>query len=148
MPATAHLHHLRVPVARDGVLRRALAVLVAAHGLAHFVGTSDSFSRAADGRSVDWLAGGWELSDPVVLRLFAFAWAVLAVAYAAVALAIWFDEPHWPAALALVSLASLAFVAPAVWASIVGLFVDLALFVVGAVAWRRRAGHQQAGGAS
>jgi hypothetical protein len=42
--------------------------------VAHLVGTSSGFSRAADGRWVDYLAGNWTLSDPTTLRIFGVVW--------------------------------------------------------------------------
>ncbi len=115
------------------LVRRGLAVFVAAHGLAHLVGTTHAFSQAADGRSLDYLGGGWTVSDPTTLRAFGIVWAVMALAFVATGVVMWVGWSRWPLALWWVSLASLVLVLVAVWASIVGVVVDLGLLVV---AWR------------
>jgi hypothetical protein len=118
--------------------RRALAVLLLAHGVAHLAGTADVFSRASGRRSADYLAGGWTVSDPTTLRAFGVAWAALALAFAGVALLTWTGRPAWPTVLWSVALASLALVVVALWSSVIGVVINLVLL---AVAWR-------AGGAS
>jgi hypothetical protein len=113
--------------------RRALAVLLGAHGVAHLAGTADVFSRASERRSADYLAGGWTLSDPTTLRAFGVVWAVLAVAFAGAAVLTWTGRPGWPRVLWWVALASLAVVVVALWSSVIGVVIDLALLVL---AWR------------
>jgi predicted CoA-binding protein len=110
--------------------RRALAVVVGAHGVAHLAGTTDVFDRASAGLAVDWLAGGWTLSDPTLLRAFGLAWAVLAGLCLLTAVAVWRGAPGWPRRLALVSLASLVLVGVALWSSVAGLAIDGALLAV------------------
>ena len=117
------------------IVRRALAVFVGAHGLAHLAGTSDVFSRAAHGRSVSYLAGNWTVSNPTTLRAVGVLWGVMALAFLITAAFIWAGRPPWPRLLWWVSLASLMVVLIALWASIVGVFIDIALL---AIAWRAR----------
>ena len=109
---------------------RALAILVGLHGLAHFAGTEDTFGKATDGGSVDYLAGAWTVSDPTLLRAFGVVWAVLGAAFVLTALAVWTERQSWPDLLGLVAAASLVFVTVALWASVVGLVVDVALIAV------------------
>ena len=59
-------HPRRLP--RSPALTRLLAVFLGLHGVAHFAGTGDSFTAAADGESVDYLGGAWTLTDPALLR--------------------------------------------------------------------------------
>jgi hypothetical protein len=129
--AFAPLRHARAinPV----VARRALAVFVAAHGLAHLVGTTRAFSSASDGRSLDWLAGNWTISDATTLRALGVLWAVLALAFVVTAVFIWAGRAEWPVLLWWAGLFSLVVVIIALWASVIGVVVDLALL---AVAWR------------
>jgi hypothetical protein len=115
--------------------RRAFAVFVAAHGLAHLAGTSDVFSRTADGRSVSYLAGHWTLSNPTTLRALGVLWAVMTLAFLVTAAFIWAGRPAWPRLLWWVSLASLLVVLIALWASVVGVVIDIALL---AIAWHAR----------
>jgi len=129
--ASAVPHHLR---AVDPVIaRRALAVFVGAHGVAHLVGTSTGFSRAADGRSVDYLAGKWTLADPTTLRIFGMVWALMTLAFLLTAAFIWAGRPAWPRLLWWVSLASLVLVLIGLWTSVIGVFIDVALLTI---AWR------------
>lgn len=113
--------------------RRALAIFLAAHGLAHLAGTGDVFSRASEDRPAEYLAGGWTVSDPTVLRALGLAWAVLAVAFVATALVTWIGRPGWPTTLWWVSLASLVLVVVALWSSVIGVVIDVVLLLV---AWR------------
>jgi hypothetical protein len=119
--------------------RRVLAVLLAAHGAAHLAGTADALSRASEGRSADYLAGGWTVSDPATLRAFGVAWALLAVAFVGAAVVTWAGRRAWPRAVWSVALASLALVLVALWSSVVGVVIDLALL---ALAWRAGAGRR------
>ncbi len=57
----------------------------------------------------------------------------MALAFLATAAVIWAGRAGWPRLLWWVSLASLAFVVIALWASVIGVLVNLALL---AVAWR------------
>jgi hypothetical protein len=113
-------------------VRRLLAVFLAAHGVAHLAGTSDAFSRASDSRSVEYLAGGWTVSDPTALRAFGVVWALLAIAFLGAAAVTWLGRPGWPTVLWWVALASLVLVIVALWSSAIGVAIDLALL---AVAW-------------
>jgi hypothetical protein len=124
--ATAHIRPTR-PFRLSLPARRLLGGFLALHGLAHLAGTSDAFSRASDGRSIDYLAGGWTVSDPTVLQLLGVAWALLAAAFVIAAVVTWTGATAWPRVLAPVALASLTLVVLALWASVIGVVIDLAL---------------------
>ena len=109
---------------------RALALFVGLHGLAHLAGTEETFGKAADGGSVEYLAGGWTVSDPTLLRAFGVVWALLGVALVLTALAVWTRRQAWPDLLALAAGASLTLVTVALWASVIGLLVDVALLAI------------------
>jgi len=113
-------------------MRGLLAIVAGSHGIAHLAGTSDLFARAADGRSAELLGGAWTASDPTLLRAYGIAWAIVAVAYLAVAYAIWVQARRWPWMLAAVTLASLALVVVALWAAVAGLVIDAGLLAVAA----------------
>ncbi len=80
MAVTERATHVR---AQTG--RRAFAAFLALHGIAHLVGTSDSFKRAADGEVADYLGGLWKASKPTTLRVLGVAWAIGAVGFLATA---------------------------------------------------------------
>ncbi len=112
--------------------RRLLAVAVALHGIAHLASTSDLLSRMGDRRSATFLGGAWAVEDPAVLGVLAGAAAVVAAAYLATAAALWRADPGWPRLLTAVTLASVVVVVWSLWASIVGLLINVALLVVAA----------------
>ncbi len=111
----------------SAALTRALGVLIALHGFAHLAGTSDTYEKASNGESVDYLAGAWTISDPTLLRAFGVLWAILGLAFVYAAAVTWIRRPDWPQVLAIVSAASLAVVGVALWSSVIGVAVDVAL---------------------
>ena len=117
---------------QHAALRRALAVFVALHGLAHLAGTSGLSAKATEGASAALLAGQWTASDPGLLRGLGALWALLALGYLVTAGVVWAGRPAWPAVLAAVTLASLALAVVFLWAAIVGLAIDAALLAVAA----------------
>ena len=137
--ATPRLRHLDA----SPTLVRALSVFLGLHGVAHFAGTEDSFTKAADGGSVDYLAGAWTLSDPTLLRAFGVVWALLGMGFLFAATVTWLHGPEWPRVLAIVAVLSLAVVIVALWSSIIGVVVNVALLVVAARAgaFSREGGH-------
>jgi hypothetical protein len=120
------------------------AGFVALHGVAHLVGTSDALDRADQGLSIDYLAGGWHLGDPALLRVVATAWAVVAAAFVLTGVAMWIGRVGAPHLLAAVAGASLVLCVLALWAAVIGVIVDVVLLV--AAAWwiaRSRAASSQ-----
>jgi hypothetical protein len=111
-------------------LMRVFAVVVGLHGVAHLAGTSDSFSRAAENESADYLAGAWTLSDPTLLRAVGVVWALMGAAFVFAAAIIWLRRPQWPRVLAAVSALSLVVVILALWTSVVGVVIDVILLAV------------------
>ena len=115
-----------------GAPTRVLGVFLVLHGVAHLVGTSASFDRAADGDPAEYLAGTWTLSDPALLRLAGVVWALVAVAFLYAGAVAWLRRPEWPRVLAVVSLVSLALCVLALWAAVIGVVIDVALLAVAA----------------
>ena len=137
MGSPAAVPHLR-RLGASPAMMRVLAVLVGLHGVAHLAGTSDSITTAADGESVDFLAGAWTLSDPTLLRAAGLVWALVGAAFVFTAAIIWMRRTDWPRVLAAVSALSLVVVVIALWASVVGVVIDLALLAVAVRAGARR----------
>ena len=109
---------------------RLVAVLVGLHGVAHFAGASDSFTKAADLESVDYLAGAWAVSDPALLRALGVVWALVGAAFVFAAAVTWMRRPEWPRVLAGVSVVSLVVVVIALWSSAIGVVIDVALLAL------------------
>ena len=129
MGSPAAVPHLRRLSASPALLR-VFAVLLGLHGVAHLAGTSDSFDKAADGESVDYLAGAWTLSDPTLLRAVGVVWALVGAGFVVAAAITWMGRPEWPRVLAAVSALSLIVVVIALWSSIVGVVIDVVLLAV------------------
>ena len=129
MGSPATIPHLRRLGASPAMLR-VFAVFLALHGVAHLAGTSESFTKAADGESVDYLAGAWTLSDPTLLRAVGVVWALVGAAFVFAAAVLWMRRPEWPRVLTVVSALSLLVVVVALWSSVVGVVIDLALLAV------------------
>jgi hypothetical protein len=126
---SSHLRHVDASPA----LMRALGAFVALHGAAHFAGTEDSFSKAADGGSVNYLADIWTISDPTLLRVFGVVWALLGLALILAGVITWQRRPEWARVLALVAVLSLSVVGIALWSSIIGVVVNVAIIGVATV---------------
>jgi hypothetical protein len=127
----AAVPHLR-RLGASPVVTRVFAVFLGLHGVAHLAGTSDSFTKAADGDSVDYVAGAWVLSDPTLLRAVGVVWALVGAVFVFAAAITWMRRPEWPRVLAAVSALSLVVVVIALWASVVGVVIDVALLAVAA----------------
>ena len=115
---------------RSPALTRLLAVFLGLHGVAHFAGTGDSFTAAADGESVDYLGGAWTLTDPTLLRAMGVVWALVGAGFLIAAAITWMRRPEWPRVLAGVAAVSLLVVLVALWASVVGVVIDVALLAL------------------
>jgi len=126
--AVPHLRHLSA----SPVVMRVLAVLLGLHGVAHLAGTADAFTKASDGQSVDDLAGAWTLSDLTLVRAVGIVWALVGAAFVFAAATTWMRRPQWPRVLAAVSALSLVVVVIALWSSVVGVVIDVALLAVAA----------------
>ena len=142
MGSPAAVPHLRRLGASPTVMR-VFAVLLGWHGVAHLAGTSDSFTKAADGESVDYLAGAWTLSDPTLLRAVGVVWALVGAAFVVAAAISGMRRPAWPRVLAAASALSLVVVVIALWSSVVGVVIDVALLAVAVRAGASRAGAQR-----
>lgn len=143
MRSPAAISHSR-RLHRSPALIRVLAVFLGLHGVAHFAGTGDSFTAAADGESIDYLGGAWTLTDPTVLRAIGVVWALVGAAFVLAAAIAWMRRPEWPRVLARVAAVSLAVILVALWASVVGVVIDVALLAlaVRAGALSRTGGHR------
>jgi hypothetical protein len=111
----------------------AVAVFVALHGIAHFVGTTGSLDQARNGSTVDYLGGLWPVTSPAALRVLAVVWALVgACVIAAAVLLAWRPaaaRPYLAAALG----ASLVLSVLGLWASVAGVAINLVL--LGLVWW-------------
>lgn len=107
-----------------------VSLFLFAHAIAHLAGTSRTFQAAADGESVDYLGGAWQISNPLALRLAGTAWAVVAVAYVAAAAGEWLGWRRWWTFVVGVTVFSLILALIALWESWIGVVVDVGILAV------------------
>jgi hypothetical protein len=139
----AAVPHLRRLGASPALLR-VFAVFLGLHGVAHLAGTSDSFAGAADGESIEYLAGAWTISDPTLLRAVGVVWALVGAGFVFTAAITGMRRPGWPRVLAAVSALSLVVVVIALWSSVIGVVIDVVvLTVAGRAGGFSRAGVQR-----
>jgi hypothetical protein len=110
-----------------------LAVFLALHGVAHFVGTTDSLRLASQSGSAGYAGGRWTISDPLALQMIALLWAVTGAFFVGVAILVWLKPSSARIPLAVAAVASLILSVAALPAAIVGVFIDIALLLV---VWR------------
>lgn len=120
-------------------LRHLLALLVAAHGVAHLAGTSEAIGAIDVGSSVDYVVGWWTISTVGLLWFWAVVWATVAGLWLVIAVAIWTDRPGWPARTIAAAVLSLVLCVVALPAAAIGVAVDAGLIVV-AIRVRRSVG--------
>lgn len=111
------------------MLRRVIALFLAAHGVAHLVGFMGAFQLGDfAGREVgtSLLWGQIEIGLPAA-QVLGIGWLVLAVAFGIVAVSTWREARHAVAGLVVVALASLALTILASPAAIIGLAVNVLL---------------------
>jgi len=94
------------------------------------VGVTASLDAIRDGTTVPYLGGWWMVSNPATLLALAVLWALAALGYAAVAGAMWFGLPWRRAALIGVTIGSLVLSVAGLWASVIGVAIDIALLPV------------------
>ena len=114
-------------------LERALAVFLFLHAIAHLVGTQASFVAADEGKTLAYLGGAWDVSDPTVLRLLGVAWAVVGVLTIVAAWAFWVGSPRRVTLLVVATVPSLILAIAALWMAVVGVVIDVVL--LGLAAW-------------
>lgn len=111
------------------MLRRLIAVVLAAHGLAHLIGFLAAFQLgdfAARPLETSLLWGRLD-ADTTTIQVMGIGWLLLAVAFVAVAVALWRSMRHALSGLAVVTMISLGFTILASPTAIIGLVVNLAI---------------------
>ncbi len=127
----------RGPRTSPAWLTGAVAVFIVLHGFAHFVGTSESLSLVTQGRAARYLGGTWLVSSPDLLRIIAIAWAVAGVALIVAGTLVWLRPATAGPNLAAALITSLALTVLGLWASVVGVIINVVLLM--ALAWWSRA---------
>ena len=125
--------------------RRAAATFLVLHAVAHFVGTQDAFRIYGLDQTAGYLVGTWEVGG-VALAVLGVAWALTAAGFVLAAWSLWSLRRGWWQVLMTVTGVSLAMTILGLSAAVMGLAINLVLFV-GALHWRPAASRLQPRGA-
>lgn len=118
--------------------RRILAGLLAIHGIAHLVGTTDAITAVNDNSSVEYLFGQWNITGTGPLVGVATLWALAAAGFIAVGVTTWIDTRWWPRALVTMAAVSVVLCLVALPQAAIGTVINIALVATaGAVTARR-----------
>jgi hypothetical protein len=88
---------------------------------------------ATKGQTAEYLGGAWRVSDFTVLRPLGVAWAIVAGLYLGAALGFWVGARWRVAMLVVATVPSLLLSVIALWASWIGVVIDVAL--LGVAVW-------------
>lgn len=116
--------------------RRAVAVFLILHGVAHLVGAQAALIAVRGDTSVAYLLGGWDVAGTVLYALTA-AWIAAAAGYVVAAAWIWSLRSHWRAVLLAVTAESLVLSVLALPPAVAGVAIDVVLLAAVAF-WRPR----------
>ena len=114
--------------------RAVLAVLLALHGYAHFVGTADNLRRL-DEHSTGQLLD-WTITSPALLGTLAILWAALGSGFIIAAVITGLARPHARATVRALAAASLVLSLASLWATWIGVLVNLVILAA-TYLWRR-----------
>src|SRR6266545_1917950 len=101
--------------------RGALAVLLALHGYAHFVGTADNLHRLDSHGTGQLLA--WTITSPALLGTLALLWAALGSSFIVAAVLTGFASPSARTMVRALAAASLALCVVSLWTAWIGVLV-------------------------
>lgn len=125
-PRLDGLRRDRITAMPTGV-RHVVAVIAVVHGIAHTAGAVQAVSAIDDGTSVRYLAGALRITDPSALRAVGIAWAVAGALMIVAGIAVWLGLAAWPRVLLVAAAVSLPLCVLAIWASVLGIPISLAL---------------------
>ena len=125
-PGVNGLRRDRITAMPTGV-RHVVAVIAVVHGIAHTAGAVQAVSAIDDGTSVGYLGGALRVSDPSALRVAGIAWAVAGALMIVAGIAVWLGLAAWPRVLLVAAAVSLPLCVLAVWGSVMGIPISLAL---------------------
>lgn len=120
----------RRPVKPGTPWQRLGAGMLAVHGIAHLVGTTDAFRAINDNTSLSYLFGRWEITNTLVLGTAATLWAIVATGFAIGVIAVWFDATWRRTTVGGTVVVSTALCVIALPQTFIGLIVDAALLAV------------------
>ena len=124
-----------------GMLQRvmiAMAILLVAHGLAHFVGVMAAFDAFEANEPLEYLGGTWMVGNDLLIGLLGMLWATLGLAFVFAAVAVVTEFRGWERSLIMLGTLSTALCVLALWAAWVGIIVNAVIVTVALVSSNER----------
>ncbi len=116
----------------------AMAILLVAHGLAHFVGVVAAFDAFEANEPLEYLGGTWTIGNDLLIGLIGMLWATLGLAFVFSAIAVVTEFRGWERSLIMLGTLSTALCVLALWASWIGIIVNAVIVVVALVSSNER----------
>lgn len=116
----------------------AMAILLVAHGLAHFVGVLAAFDAFEANEGLEYLGGTWMIENDLLIGLIGMLWAVLGLAFVFSAIAVVTEFRGWERSLIMLGTLSTALCVMALWAAWIGILVNAVIVVVAIVSSNER----------
>lgn len=108
----------------------AMAILLVAHGLAHFVGVFAAFDAFEANEPLEYLGGSWTIGNDLLVGLIGMLWATLGLAFVFSAVAVVTEFRGWERSLILLGTLSTALCILALWTAWIGIIVNAVIVVV------------------
>lgn len=111
----------------------AMAILLVAHGFAHFVGVVGAFDAFDAGEPLEYLGGTWMVGNELLIGAIGMLWATLGLAFVFAAIAVVTEFRGWERSLIMLGTLSTALCVLALWAAWIGILVNAVIVVVAVV---------------
>ncbi len=111
----------------------ALAILLAVHGLAHFVGVFAAFEAFEANEPLEYLGGTWMVSNDLLIGFLGASWGAIGVGFVIAAVTVITEFRGWERPLILLGTLSTALCILALWAAWIGLIVNAVIVTVAIV---------------
>lgn len=116
----------------------ALSILLAIHGLAHFVGVFAAFDAFDADESLEYLGGTWMVANDLLIGLLGTLWGAIGVGFVFAAVAVITEFRGWERSLVLLGTLSAALCILALWAAWIGVVVNAVVVTVAVVSASER----------
>ncbi len=135
---TRQLSRAPVRIRNDRTPPIAMAILLVAHGLAHFVGVMAAFDAFEAGEPLEYLGGTWMVGNELLIGAIGMLWATLGLAFVFAAIAVVTEFRGWERSLIMLGTLSTALCVLALWAAWIGIIVNAVIVIVAVVSGNER----------
>ena len=116
----------------------AMAILLVAHGLAHFVGVVAAFDAFEANEALEYLGGTWMVGNDLLIGLIGMLWATLGLGFVFGAVAVVTEFGGWERSLVVMGTLSTALCVLALWAAWIGIIVNAVIITIAVVSGNER----------